>query len=125
MIAKLSSENLRLLGEYSKLETSIEDLKKSSTELELRLQDEIVTANSRLFEKEKEVERVQLKMAEFEKNSMELSGRLEDLQQRGKSKMSPDTSSSFDFFPAATSSINQDTFRYKKLNIITDNELHF
>ena len=123
MIAKLSSENLRLLGEYSKLETSIEDLKKSSTELELRLQDEIVTANSRLFEKEKEVERVQLKMAEFEKNSMELSGRLEDLQQRGKSKMSPDTSSSFDFFPAATSSINQDTFRYKKLNIITDNEL--
>ena len=123
LIAKLSSENLRLLGEYSKLETAIEDLKKSSTELELRLQDEIVTANSRLFEKEKEVERVQLKMAEFEKNSMELGGRLEDLQQRGKSKMSPDTSSSFDFFPAATSSINQDTFRYKKLNIITDYEL--
>ena len=112
LIAKLSSENLRLLGEYSKLETSLEDLKRSSTDLELRLQDEIVAANSRLFDKEREVEKLHLKIGEFERSSLDMSRRLEDMQQRGSSKMSPDTSSSFDFFPAATSSINQDTFRY-------------
>ena len=112
LIAKLSSENLRLLGEYSKLETSLEDLKRSSTDLELRLQDEIVTANSRLFNKEREVENLQLKIGEFERSSLDMSRRLEEMQHRGSSKMSPDTSSSFDFFPAATSSINQDTFRY-------------
>ena len=39
LIAKLSSENLRLLGEYSKIESSAEELKKISTDLELRLQD--------------------------------------------------------------------------------------
>ena len=121
LIAKLSSENLRLLGEYSKLENSLEDLKRSSTDLELRLQDEIATANSRLFDKEREVEKLQLKIGEFERSSLDKSRRLEELQQRGNSKMSPDTSSSFDFFPAATSSINQDTFRYavKDLQLIS------
>lgn len=119
LIAKLSSENLRLLGEYSKLETSLEDLKRSSTDLELRLQDEITTANTRMCDKERQVERLQLKIGEFERSSLDMSRRLEDLQQRGSSKMSPDTSSSFDFFPAATSSINQDTFRPRAFSAVS------
>ena len=59
LIAKLSSENLRLLGEYSKLETSMENLEKSSADNELRLQSEICALKGKLLDKEKEVERLQ------------------------------------------------------------------
>ena len=56
LIAKLSGENLRLLGEYSKLETMLEELKKSSAAMELRLEDQICSLNGKLFDKEKELE---------------------------------------------------------------------
>ena len=82
LIAKLSSENLRLLGEYSKLESSAEELKKISTDLELRLQEEISAANTRLQEKEQEAERLQHKMAEVERRSGEMTARVEQLQRR-------------------------------------------
>jgi len=101
LIAKLSSENLRLLGEYSKLESSLEELKKSSVDIELRLQDEICALNGKLIEKEREVEKLQLKVNDFERKAAEMSSRLENLQERiSQNKMSPDTSSSFDYYPS-------------------------
>ena len=103
MIAKLSSENLRLLGEYSKLESSLEELKKSSVDIELRLQDEICALNGKLIEKEREVEKLQLKVNDFERKAAEMSSRLENLQERiSQNKMSPDTSSSFDYYPSGS-----------------------
>ena len=110
LIAKLSSENLRLLGEYSKLETSMEDLEKSSADKELRLQSEICALKGKLLDKEKEVERLQLKIVEFDRKSAEMGKKFEQLQEKLSclNKMSPDTSaSSFDFYPQTMASSQQ------------------
>ena len=72
LIAKLSSENLRLLGEHSKLETSLEELKKVSSETELKLNDEASALSGKLFEKEKEIERLQFKILEFERKAADM-----------------------------------------------------
>ena len=102
LIAKLSSENLRLLGEHSKLESTLEEYQKSSLEAELRLQDELCALAAKLHDKEKELEKMTLKVVECERKSLELTERLEKLQDRShQNKMSPDTSSSFDFFPSS------------------------
>ena len=61
LIAKLSSENLRLLGEHSKLESTLEEYQKSSLEAELKLQDELCALAAKLYEKEKELEKMTLK----------------------------------------------------------------
>ena len=116
LIAKLSSENLRLLGEYSKLETSIEDLEKSYGDKELRLQSEICALKGKLLEKEKEVERLQLKIVEFDRKSAEMGKKFEQLQEKLSclNKMSPDTSaSSFDFYSptSALTSYGSEGFR--------------
>ena len=99
LIAKLSSENLRLPGEYSKLENTIEELKKSSLAVELRLEDEICALNGKLMEKEKELEKLGFKINVFESKSLDLKEKVENLQNSSRHKCSPETSSSFDFFP--------------------------
>ena len=117
LIAKLSSENLRLLGEYSKLENTVEELKKSSLATELKLQDEICSQNSKLQEKEKELEKLQIKINDFESKSLDLKEKVEHLQNNSRQKCSPDTSSSFDFFstsglsPTISTSGTFDSFR--------------
>ena len=76
LIAKLSSENLRLLGEHSKLETSLEELKKVSSETELKLHDEVSALSGKLFEKEKEIERLQFKILEFERKAADMAKKI-------------------------------------------------
>ena len=89
LIAKLSSENLRLLGEHSKLESSLDDLKKASSETELKLHEEVSALNGKLFEKEKEIERLQMKILEFERKAVDMGKKIELLQERQNvSKMS-------------------------------------
>ena len=121
LIAKLSSENLRLLGEYSKLESTLEEYKKSSLGAELKLQDELCALTARLHEKERELEKMTLKVVDCERKSLELSSRLERLQERSQqSKMSPDTSwtsSSFDFFPP--SGATAETFRPRAFSAVS------
>ena len=118
LIAKLSSENLRLLGEYSKLETSLEEYKKSSLEAELMLQDDICALTAKLHEKEKELEKMALKVVDCERKSLELTDKLEKLQDRCHlNKMSPDTSSSFDFF--SSSGANAETFRPRAFSAVS------
>ena len=121
LIAKLSSENLRLLGEYSRLESTLEDYKKSSLEVELRLQDELCALTARLHDKEKELEKMTLKVVDCERKSLELTEKLERLQERSQqNKMSPDTSwtsSSFDFFPS--SGATADTFRPRAFSAVS------
>ena len=121
LIAKLSSENLRLLGEHSKLESTLEEYKKSSLEVELRLQDELCSLTARLHERERELEKMTLKVVDCERKSLELSEKLERLQERSQqNKMSPDTSwtsSSFDFFPP--SAATADTFRPRAFSAVS------
>jgi len=124
LIAKLSSENLRLLGEYSKLETMVEELKKSSLAMELRLEDEICSLNGKLFDKEKELEKLQEKINEFENRSLDLKEKVEHLQNNSRQKCSPDTSSSFDFFPTSglsplSTSATFDSFRPRAFSACT------
>jgi len=124
LIAKLSSENLRLLGEYSKLESTIEELKKSSLAMELRLEDEICSLNGKLFDKEKELEKLQVKINEFESKSLDLKEKVEHLQNSSRQKCSPDTSSSFDFFPTSglspiSTSATFDSFRPRAFSACT------
>ena len=124
LIAKLSSENLRLLGEYSKLENTIEELKKSGLAMELRLEDEICSLNGKLFDKEKELEKLQVKINEFESKSLDLKEKVEHLQNSSRQKCSPDTSSSFDFFPTSglspiSTSATFDSFRPRAFSACT------
>jgi len=105
LIAKLSSENLRLLGEFSKLENTIEDLKESNQSSKLKLQDEICLLNQNLISKENELERVQVKLKESESISMDLKDKIDQFQNLSRRKDSPDTSSSFDFFPFSGASL--------------------
>eukprot|EP00092_Neocalanus_flemingeri_P013649 GFUD01014722.1.p1 GENE.GFUD01014722.1~~GFUD01014722.1.p1 ORF type:complete len:828 (+),score=212.12 GFUD01014722.1:267-2486(+) len=124
LIAKLSSENLRLLGEYSKLENTIEEVKKSSLAMELRLEDQICSLNEKLFDKEKELERLQVQITEFESKSLDLKEKVEQLQNSGRQKCSPDTSSSFDFFPTSglspiSTSATFDSFRPRAFSACT------
>ena len=124
LIAKLSGENLRLLGEYSKLETMLEELKKSSAAMELRLEDKICSLNGKLFDKEKELEKLRDKIKEFENRSLHLKEKVEDLQNKSLEKCSPDTSSSFDFFPVSSlspvsSSARHQSFRPRAFSACT------
>jgi len=124
LIAKLSGENLRLLGEYSKLETMLEELKKSSAAMELRLEDQICSLNRKLFDKEKELEKLRDKIKEFENRSLHLKEKVEDLQNKSLEKCSPDTSSSFDFFPVSaispvSSSARHQSFRPRAFSACT------
>jgi len=124
LIAKLSSENLRLLGEYSKLEGTIEELKKSSLAFELKLEDEICSLNGKLFYKENELEQLQVKINEFESKSLDLKEKVEHLQNNSRQKCSPDTSSSFDFFPTSglspvSTSATFDSFRPRAFSACT------
>jgi len=105
LIAKLSSENLRLLGEFSKLENTIEDLKESNQSSKLKFQDEICLLNQNLITKENELERVQVKLKESESISMDLKDKIDQFQNSSRRKDSPDTSSSFDFFPFSGASL--------------------
>jgi len=132
LIAKLSSENLRLLGEHSKLESSLDDLKKASSETELKLHEEVSALNGKLFEKEKEIERLQMKILEFERKAVDMGKKIELLQERQNvSKMSPDTSSSFDYFPAVgsshpTSGSSQfDGFRPRAFSAVANSPKHY
>ena len=104
LIAKLSSENLRLLGEVSKLETAFEDLKVTSHYTETRLQEEQCAFNMKIIGKDKEIEKLQLKICEFERQISDLNQKVEHFQDKlSASKMSPDTSaSSFDFYPTSS-----------------------
>ena len=124
LIAKLSSENLRLLGEYSKLENTVEELKKSSLAMELRLEDQICSLNGKLVDKEKELEKLQEKIKEFENRSLDLKEKVEHLQNNSRQKCSPDTSSSFDFFPTSglsplSTSATFDSFRPRAFSACT------
>ena len=132
LIAKLSSENLRLLGEHSKLESSLDDLKKASSETESKLHEEVSALNGKLFEKEKEIERLQMKILEFERKAVDMGKKIELLQERQNvSKMSPDTSSSFDYFPAVgsshpTSGSSQfDGFRPRAFSAVANSPKHY
>ena len=104
LIAKLSSENLRLLGEVSKLETAFEDMKVTSHYTETRLQEEQCAFNMKIIGKDKEIEKLQLKICEFERQISDLNQKVEHFQDKlSASKMSPDTSaSSFDFYPTSS-----------------------
>jgi hypothetical protein len=124
LIAKLSSENLRLLGEYSKLENTIDEMKKSSLAVELRLEDQICSLNGKLFDKEKELDQLQVKINEFETKSLDLKEKVELLQNTNRQKCSPDTSSSFDFFPTSglsplSTSATFDSFRPRAFSACT------
>ena len=124
LIAKLSSENLRLLGEYSKLENTIDEMKKSSLAVELRLEDQICSLNGKLFDKEKELDQLQVKINEFETKSLDLQEKVEHLQNTNRQKCSPDTSSSFDFFPRSglsplSTSATFDSFRPRAFSACT------
>merc|ERR1719431_349235 len=73
---------------------------------------------------QKELEKLQEKINEFENRSLDLKEKVEHLQNNSRQKCSPDTSSSFDFFPTsglspASTSATFDSFRPRAFSACT------
>jgi len=143
LVAQLSSENLRILGENGRLEKRLEELGREKSEMMLKLEDEILRLNSSLADKEIEVESMRMKVDELEEARRELRT-LEDTVSHlkaeienqegdyrrhqhhlGMEKSSPETSSSFDFFPPEVSllgtSLKSDSMRPRAFSSCTRN----
>ena len=126
LVAQLSSENLRVMGEKNRLESQIEELGREKEEVRAQLEEELFTTKAKLKElanKDPEMEDIKEKYKRLEEASQDLETTISILQQQSCQdtissrlevhmeeldlcdKSSPDTSSSFDFHPSPSTSL--------------------